>query len=481
MITRRVNFRENSKKALGDPKLKEALVNFTDKSRASRGRAVSEVSDWDKLRSRAREIKKEVIDNLDEYLVELEESVVRAGGEVHWAKDSLEARSIILEIARENGVSRVVKSKSMATEEIDLNSHLSSNGVEAVETDLGEYIVQLSDDHPFHIITPAIHKTKDDISRLFSEKLGVPQYEDPQKLTNVARKELREKFLSADMGISGVNFAVAETGTIAIVENEGNARLSTTFPDIHVALMGIEKIVPGFEDLSVFLSLLARSATGQKSSTYVSLITGPRRKGDTDGPRQFHLVFLDNGRSDIAKSRETRESLYCIRCGACINICPVYRQVGGHSYGWVYSGPIGAVITPQLNDLEKTADLPFASSLCGACRDVCPVKIDFPQVLLSLRQKAVEKAGKKPKPANLVERFAFSAWSFVFSRHFFYDLAGKFFVQAQRFYKKEEKLLGLPYPFSKWTEQKDFPAFSAKPFRKRWKEKNIRKNGGRPS
>ena len=478
MITQRVNFRENSKKAIGNPKLKKALVNFTDRSRASRGRAVSEVSRWEDMRSRAREIKKDAIDNLDGYLVELERSVVRAGGEVHWARDSREARGIILEIARKNGVSRVVKSKSMATEEIELNSHLASNGVEAVETDLGEYIVQLSDDHPFHIITPAIHKTKDDISRLFSEKLGVPEYEDPQKLTNVARKELREKFLSADMGVSGVNFAVAETGTIAIVENEGNARLSTTFPDIHVALMGIEKIVPRFEDLSVFLSLLARSATGQKSSTYVSLITGPKRKGDSDGPRQFHLVFLDNGRSDIAKSRETRESLYCIRCGACINICPVYRQVGGHSYGWVYSGPIGAVITPQLNDLEKTADLPFASSLCGACRDVCPVKIDFPHVLLSLRHKAVEKAGKKTKPSNLFERLAFFTWSFVFSRPFLYDLAGKLLVQAQRFHEKDGQLRGLPYPFSKWTKEKDFPAFSAKPFRKRWKEKNLGRNGG---
>ena len=478
MITQRVNFRKNSKKALGNPKLKKALMNFTDRSRASRGRAVSEVSDWEDMRSRAREIKKDVIDNLDGYLVELERSVVQAGGEVHWARDSRDARGIILEIARKNGVSSVVKSKSMATEEIELNSHLASNGVEAVETDLGEYIVQLSDDHPFHIITPAIHKTKDDISRLFSEKLGVPEYEDPQKLTNVARKELREKFLSADMGVSGVNFAVAETGTIAIVENEGNARLSTTFPDIHVALMGIEKVVPRFEDLSVFLSLLARSATGQKSSTYVSLITGPKRKGDADGPRQFHLVFLDNGRSDIAKSRETRESLYCIRCGACINICPVYRQVGGHSYGWVYSGPIGAVITPQLNDLEKTADLPFASSLCGACRDVCPVKIDFPHVLLSLRHKAVEKAGKKTKPSNLLERLAFFAWSFVFSRPFLYDLAGKLIVQAQRFHEKDGQLRGLPYPFSKWTKEKDFPAFSAKPFRKRWKEKNLGRNGG---
>ena len=478
MITQRVDFRKNSKEALENPKLGKALVNFTDRSRAARGRAVGEVSSWEDFRREAREIKKDVIDNLAGYLVELEKSVTRAGGRVHWAEDSSQAREIILGIARENGVSRVVKSKSMATEEIGLNGYLKENGIETVETDLGEYIVQLSDDHPFHIITPAIHKTKDDISKLFSEKLGVPEYDDPQDLTNVARKRLREKFLSADMGVSGVNFAVAETGTIAIVENEGNARLSTTLPDIHVALMGIEKIVPKFEQLSVFLSLLARSATGQKSSTYVSLITGPRKDGEKDGPGQFHLVFLDNGRSDIAKSRETRESLYCIRCGACINICPVYRQVGGHSYGWVYSGPIGAVITPQLNDLEKTADLPFASSLCGACRDVCPVKIDFPHVLLSLREKAVEKARGGRKATKIPEKLAFFLWGIVFSNPVLYRIAGKILVRLQRFHKKDRELEKLPYPFSKWTAEKNFPAFSGKPFRERWKEKNLTGKGG---
>ena len=476
MIEQRIDFKKNSSEALRDPKLKKALVNFTDKSRTFRRKAVNEVSEWEELRSEARRIKEKVIDNLDSYLLELEKSVVKAGGKVHWAKDAEEASAIVVRIARENNVRNVVKSKSMATEEIELNRHLISNGINTVETDLGEYIVQLCDDHPFHIIAPAIHKTKEDISKLFSEKLGVPEYEEAEKLTEIARKELREKFLSADMGVSGVNFAVAETGTIAIVENEGNARLATTFPDIHVAIMGIEKIVPRFEQLSVFLSLLARSATGQKSSTYVSLITGPKREGESDGPRQFHLVLLDNGRSDIAKSEETRESLYCIRCGACINICPVYRQVGGHSYGWVYSGPIGAVITPQLNDLKKTADLPFASSLCGACRDVCPVKIDFPHVLLSLRQKVVEKTGGKEDPAKFVEKMAFWVWSFVFSRPFYYNLTGRMMLLLQYFFQKDNELRGLPYPFSEWTREKDFPAFSRKPFRKRWEEKYRDKN-----
>ncbi len=472
MITERINFRKNSVDALRNSKVKRALVNFTDKSRASRAKAISEVAEWESLRSEARLIKEDVIDNLSRYLLELEEKVVKMGGRVHWAKDAEEASAIVVDIARENGVRNVVKSKSMVTEEIELNKHLISNGINTVETDLGEYIVQLSNDHPFHIITPAIHKTKEDISKLFSEKLGVAKYEEPQQLTNIARKELRKKFLSAEMGVSGVNFAVAETGTIAIVENEGNARLTTTLPDIHVAVMGIEKIVPKFGQLPIFLSLLARSATGQKSSTYVSLITGSKREGEGDGPQQFHLVFLDNGRSDIAKSEETRESLYCIRCGACINICPVYRQVGGHSYGWVYSGPIGAVITPQLNDLNKTEDLPFASSLCGACRDVCPVKIDFPHVLLSLRQKAVEKNKKKPSAAKVSERIAFLIWSFVFSSPLFYDLSGKFLFFLQHlFRKKNDELERVPYPFSKWTREKNFPAFSKKPFRKRWEEK----------
>ncbi len=477
MFIKPIDFKKNSIEALKDPKLKKSLVNFTDKVRASRKKAVDEVSDWEKLRAEARRIKEDAIENLDNYLLELEKSICSVGGEVHWAKDAEEASAIVVDIARKNNVRNVVKSKSMATEEIELNKHLISNGIDTVETDLGEYIVQLCEDHPFHIIAPAIHKTKKDISKLFSEKFDVPEYQESQELTNIARKKLREKFLSADMGISGVNFAVPETGTIVIVENEGNARLTTTFPDIHVAVMGIEKIVPKFEQLSIFLSLLARNATGQKSSTYVSLITGPSRAGDTDGPRQFHLVLLDNGRSEIAKSEETRESLYCIRCGACLNICPVYRQVGGHSYGWVYSGPIGAVITPQLNDLHKTKDLPFASSLCGACKDVCPVKINFPHLLLSLRQKIVERTGKRFDISKLMEKAAFWVWSFVFSRPFYYDLAGRTMIIFQRFYQKDNELRKLPYPFSAWTKEKDFPSFSKKPFRKRWREKYESRNG----
>ncbi|MCL4246230.1 MAG: lactate utilization protein, partial [Candidatus Dadabacteria bacterium] len=274
---------------------------------------------WDDLRGRAREIKKHTIARLDEYLLELEINVRKAGGHVHWARDAEEARKIIIDIARRNGVTSVVKSKSMATEEIELNEGLEAAGIRAVETDLGEYIIQLAGEHPSHIIAPAIHKTRQDISELFAEKLGVPYLSEPEELTKVARERLRGEFLGAGMGVSGANFGVAETGTIVIVENEGNARLTTTVPRIHVALMGIEKLLPRFGDLSLFLPLLVRSATGQKTSTYISLITGPRRENDKDGPEEFHLVLLDNGRSGILANPETRESLYCIRCGACLN------------------------------------------------------------------------------------------------------------------------------------------------------------------
>ncbi|MGH7884743.1 MAG: LutB/LldF family L-lactate oxidation iron-sulfur protein [Thermodesulfobacteriota bacterium] len=464
------NFKTSSVKALENKKLTNVLRTSTDRFRLARKNAIEQVENWEELRAAAREIKKEVIDNLDKYLVQLEESVKRVGGEVHWARDAHEASKIIIDIAKENGVKRVVKSKSMATEEIELNSEFSHNGIKSVETDLGEYILQISNDHPFHIITPAIHKTKDDIARLFSEKFNIPKYDDPQKITDFARSKLRDEFLSADMGVSGVNFAVAETGTIVIVENEGNARLSTTVPKIHVALMGIEKIVPEFGHLSIFLSLLARSATGQGSSTYVSLITGPKRKGDIDGPFQFHLVLLDNGRSDILKSDELRESLYCIRCGACLNICPVYRQVGGHSYSNVYSGPIGAIITPQLESSKEKKDLPFASSLCGACKDVCPVKINFPHVLLSLRNKI---KSKESSAISKFEKLNFVIWKLITKNPKLYNLFNNIAAILQKLFKKDEKLQKLPYPFSNWTKERDFPVIADIPFRKRWE--NIKK------
>ncbi|MDA2920654.1 LutB/LldF family L-lactate oxidation iron-sulfur protein [Desulfobacterota bacterium AH_259_B03_O07] len=466
------DFKKDSEKALNDDHLQKALILTTDLFRERRKSAIENVDNWEHLRSRAREVKKETISKLDGYLESLEENVVKAGGKVHWASDADEAARIILDIALKAKVKTVVKSKSMATEEIELNHVLKNSGIEAIETDLGEYIIQLADETPSHILVPAIHKTKDDISKLFSEKLDVPYYSQPEQITRVAREKLREKFLGADMGVSGVNFAVAETGTIVIVENEGNARMTTTLPGIHVALMGIEKVIPRFEDLGLFLSILARSATGQKMSSYVSFITGPKRKDDKDGPEEFHLVLLDNGRSSILASEETRESLYCIRCGACLNICPVYRKVGGHSYGWVYSGPIGAIINPQLLGIDKAPDLPFASSLCGACKDVCPVKIDFPHVLLELRRRVVDNNNRKKRVGgNLIQRLGIKFWRFSMQSQMIYSIMLSIAYYAQLLFVSgnQNRIRFLPYPFSLWTRHKDFPVFAKTPFRKWWK------------
>lgn len=467
-----VRFEEDSARAVEDKKLQRALVNVTNRFRSARNRASAEVPGWEELRTRGREIKKETIENLDRYLLMLEKSVEKAGGRVHWAQDGKEACGIIVDIARKNNVVSVVKSKSMATEEIELNRALEKSGIRAIETDLGEYIIQLAGEHPSHIIAPAVHKTKDDISKLFSEKLGIPYLSEPADLTKVARERMRSEFLTAGMGVSGANFAVAETGTIVIVENEGNARLTTTVPHIHVALMGIEKIIPRYNDLSLFLTLLARSATGQKSSTYVSFITGPRRNTDIDGPDELHLVLLDNGRSAIIANPETRESLYCIKCGACLNNCPVYRKVGGHSYGWVYSGPIGAIINPQLMGIEKAPELPFASSLCGACRDVCPVKIDFPKVLLELRHEVKESKLETGKGwEQFMERFTFRLWRIIVTHTALYSLAARLAYYLQMpFRGSNGNLKSLPYPFSRWTQERDFPALAEIPFRERWKK-----------
>ncbi len=467
METKRLRFERDSASALKNQKLQGALRNATDRFRTVREKATGEIKDWENLRIKAREIKKHTVEHLDQYLEILEENIMKAGGTVHWAKDGNEACSIILDIARSNNVRSVVKSKSMATEEIELNHALEGAGIKVVETDLGEYIIQIAKERPSHILAPAIHKTKEDIAKLFAEKLNTEPGLEPEKLTNVAREKLREEFLSADMGVSGVNFAVAETGTIVIVENEGNARLSTTVPRIHVALMGIEKIIPRFEDLSTFLSVLFRSASGQKMSAYVSFITGPRRKNDMDGPEEFHLVIMDNGRSEILAHEETRESLHCIRCGACLNACPVYRKVGGHSYGWIYSGPIGAIITPQLLGIDKAPDLPFASSLCGACRDVCPVKIDIPRVLLELRRRV--KNNKRTR-AGFGERVAVRLWRFSMEHRRIYSLFSSLSYIVQKPWLQEGRLKSLPIPFSRWTRHRDFPPISKKPFRERWKE-----------
>ncbi len=378
----------------------------------------------------------------------------------------------MVDLAKRYDVHLAVKSKSMTTEEIGLNKALEEAGVEPVETDLGEYIIQLAGETPSHIIAPAIHKTKDDVSRLFVEKLGSPFLDKHEDLTREARRHLRDKFRRADLGITGANFAVAQTGSIVVVENEGNIRLSSSLPRIHIALMGIEKVIPDLEALSVFLRILARSATGQKASSYVSIVTGPRREFEEDGPEAFHLVILDNGRSRLLSDPKLREALYCVRCGACLNICPVYRHAGGHAYGFTYSGPIGAIITPTLVGHDRASELPFASSLCGACRDVCPVRIDIPHLLLEQRKQVVQKK----LPSKGFERILVRLFTAMASSPSRFRLVGRLSYWLSRAFVREGRIRKAPL-LTPWTRSRDFPAPADKTFRQRWAGKRGRHNG----
>ena len=373
-------FKKASARAILDPKLQAALERAGGGFDRAREEAIQELTPqrWKELRDQAREIKRHTLDNLDYYLELFSDGVSRNGGQVHFAEDAEEANAIIAELARSRGVRLATKSKSMVSEEIGLNRALGDMGVEAVETDLGEYIIQLAGETPFHIIAPAMHKTRQDVSALFGQKIQRPNLVEIEEMAAVARETLREKLLNADMGITGANFLVAETRSLVLVTNEGNGRFCTSAPRIHVALTGMEKLVPSLEDLAIFLRLLPRAATGQPMTSYVSIVSGPRGPDDEDGPEEFHVVIVDNGRSRLLRDPALRESLYCIRCGACLNICPVYRKVGGHAYGWVYPGPIGAVVTPALLGLKQAGDLPHTSSLCGACRDVCPRRLTYP-------------------------------------------------------------------------------------------------------
>src|ERR1700754_1264031 len=420
-------FGENAKVALADSQLRGALRNATSLFGTRRRAAAASLSNWEDLRSQARAVKDEVLLHLDQYLEAFVAKAESRGAKFHWARDAAEANSIILKLTQAHNAKTIVKSKSMTTEETHLNVALEDAGLQVVETDLGEYIIQLAEETPSHIIVPAIHKTKKQIAELFTSELGIPPTDDVDKLTSTARATLRDRFAAADIGISGVNFGIAETGTILIVENEGNIRLTTSLPQVHIAVMGIEKIIPRLADVDVFLKLLPRSGTGQRLTTYQSFITGTKRNPDDEGPEELHIVLLDNGRSRMLSHPVTRQSLACIRCGACLNACPVYQQIGGHAYGSVYPGPIGAVITPQLMGLEKTAQLPYASSLCGACREVCPVKIDIPRLLLHLRSEITEKAAPevtqaKPKTG---ERLVFKLWQLTMTKPWLYKLSTK--------------------------------------------------------
>jgi L-lactate dehydrogenase complex protein LldF len=435
--------------ALDDSRLQDAVYSATARLAGGRKKMVAELPGYQDLRQRAHDLKKHTLDHLDFYLEELERNVLKNGGKVVWANTGKEACDFILNLARDRGVKLVVKSKSMTTEEIHLNEHLDAAGIQTVETDLGEYIIQLAGEKPFHIIAPAVHKTREQIA----EVLHADAASTPEQLTAIARAALRENFLDAGIGITGANFLVADSGAVVVVENEGNARLSSSAPRIHIAIGGIEKVIPRAQDLAVFLKLLARSATGQALSVYTSFLSGPRRSGEPDGPEEFYLILLDNGRTRVLADPEKRESLYCIRCGACLNTCPVYRKIGGYSYPWVYSGPIGKILTPQFLGSEHAPWLPFASSLCGACAEVCPVKIDIPRILLDLR---LEQGKSK------WEHFAFRMFAWVMRHPGVYELAAR----LRKFPK-----VG---PIKAWLSQRDLPDLSQRSFRQQWRDRKQR-------
>ncbi|MFC9398239.1 LutB/LldF family L-lactate oxidation iron-sulfur protein [Streptomyces sp. NPDC057027] len=467
------SFPEAARDALKDTQLRANLKRATSTIRDKRLAVASELDDWEELRASAAAIKKRVARHLDHYLVQLEESVTAAGGTVHWASDAAEANRVVTDLIRATGEREVVKIKSMATQEIGLNEHLAEAGITAYETDLAELIVQLGDDRPSHILVPAIHKNRTEIRDLFAAKMGrwgepAPDGlgNDPAELAETARRHLREKFLRAKVAVSGANFAVADTGTVVVVESEGNGRMCLTLPQTLITVMGIEKVVPTWTDLEVFLQLLPRSSTGERMNPYTSTWTGTT---DGDGPAAFHLVLLDNGRTDTLADTVGRQALACIRCSACLNVCPVFERTGGHAYGSVYPGPIGAVLTPQLVGVENAASLPFASTLCGACYDACPVKIDIPEVLAHLRAEVVE-AERADRRTPTAEALAMKAAAAVLDSPALLGAAQKAASLGGRALARRGRIGRLPGPLRGWSETRDTPVPPAESFRTWWRK-----------
>ena len=457
-----LSFPKAARRSLADSQLRANLARATTTIRDKRARVVEELPDWEELRAAGAAIKDQALLSLDEQLPRLEAAVVSAGGVVHWAKDGSEACSIVARVARSHGLSEVVKVKSIATDEIGLNGALADAGIRAVETDLAELIIQLGNDRQSHILVPAIHLGRAEIRDLFRRELDRPDLSDsPPELAEAARIHLREKFLGARMGVSGANFGVAETGSVCVVESEGNGRMCTTLPEVLVTVMGIEKVVPRWRDLEVFLQLLPRSSTGERMNPYTSLWTGP---GDGDGPREFHLVLLDNGRTRALADEVGRQALRCIRCSACLNVCPVYSRVGGHAYESVYPGPIGAILTPQLRGLEEAGSLPYASSLCGACGDVCPVKIEIPRLLIHLRSRERAEAGPLDP-----ERVAMRGLYRAFSTRAGYERAQRLARSLSRPLARDGRIARAPGPLAGWTTSRDLPAPAKESFRDWWR------------
>ena len=420
-------------------------------------RGISTFHNLENSKRKANSLKWKVMENLDKLLPEFESNFQRKGGKVLWANDADEANAEILKIIRRVNAKTVIKSKSMATEEIHLNTFLKKHNIEALESDLGEYIVQMLGQKPYHIVTPAMHLSKEDIARLFHEKHGTPADSTPEQLTQKARELLREKYLTADVGITGGNFLIADSGSIALTENEGNARLTTTFPKVHIAIVGIEKLIPSMTDLDLFWPLLASHGTGQNLTVYNTILGGPRRDGETDGPEEMYVILLDNGRTNLLAQKEQRQGLYCIRCGACLNACPVYKNIGGHTYDTTYSGPIGSVISPHLQGMQEFKHLSYASTLCGKCTEVCPVKIDIHKMLLLNRRDAVADGFKTRS-----ESLGWTLWKKGMTKRSWMDMvSGKW------------KNLLLRKLFRKaWGSKRELPEVAAKSFSQQWKDKN---------
>ncbi len=466
------DFKANVVKALADGQLRRNLKSAMDGLIVKRRAVFDDPDELAALRSLGNAIKARALSRLPELLERLEARCTENGIRVHWAETVSDANRIVLEILRRHRATRLVKGKSMVSEEMGLNHFLADHGVEAVETDLGEFIIQLAGEPPSHIIVPAVHKNKDQIARIFHEKLpGTPYTEEVAELNAIARRTLRKKFFEGEVGLSGVNFAVAETGTLCLVENEGNGRMCTTVPPVHIAVMGLEKVVERLEEVPPLLRLLTGSATGQVVTTYVNMITSPRKPGEKDGPREVHLVLLDNGRSAILADPELRQSLQCIRCGTCLNHCPVYVRIGGHAYGFVYPGPIGEVITPQFEGLERAGELPTASSLCQACAEVCPVRIPLPDLIRRMREEGCHRGpggrvrghGSRWKP---LEAAAWKAWALVNTKPALYRL-NAFFLG--RFGSRLPRL----GPLAAWTTARTAPRFAARSLHERAREEGV--------
>jgi L-lactate dehydrogenase complex protein LldF len=461
--------------ALADQFLRKAVAYTTDKLKSGKLAAMEEFGDWEQWRERGKAIRTHTVSNLDYYLTQFSDNVSKSGGHVHFCTTGQEAVQVFMRIAEAKRAKLVAKGKSMVSEEIHLNHHLEDAGIEAIETDLGEYILQLAKETPSHLIIPAIHKNKQQIADLFIEESGQHFEPETKILAGYAKKKLRNYFLEADIGLTGCNFGIAESGSITLVSNEGNARMVSTLPKTHVVIMGMERLVPTFADVEVMLNLLARSATGQKLTTYTSFITGPKQKGDLDGPEELHVIILDNGRSSQLGDPIFQEVLNCIRCAACLNVCPVYRHVGGHTYGSVYSGPIGAVLTPLLQqDMKEAGQLAYASSLCGACYEACPVKIPLHDMLVHLRHRKV-----KMKLTPLLERIAFKSFQMAFGNITVYKIATKSAYYLQKPFIRNGSIEKGPGPLSGWTQSRFFPMKPKRSFRDRWEtlQKELKEGG----